>query len=527
MTTVSVSYDGAALVPAPMVSIGKEFVQSGNGDVIGSNFTITLSGVIVKPLGSGSDPVSSLAEILAAQQTVRDTFKVVPGAVPTTGAGGELSISHGGGTPTKFLCHVASLDFEGNSPTETSWNQLCFYSVTLTASPQAGDEDVFDYNISDASETWDIEEAEDFREVKISGTTVTINKAYRVSHNISATGKPKYLNSQTLTSADGDGNDGRAWHQARGYVLNKLKLEDVPIASLGLTDVVDAEDVLDTPVAYTSRNHIRTQSVDEKGGTFSVTETLLLVETTENTDVAEETDITVSTSSDSGLTRVTLNGTIRGLDTKGPLEPTIDAYDKASDFWDTIKTNAILKTRAQDLSGITGLVLVEEPLSRTVSRNHVAGTITYSLEFDNRPDLCITGALSESVIISDSHPGYNFGAIPAIGRGIKGPVLQWLGAGTESKRTLTLELVVPVPTGVTCDKAGMLDTKPSVDATYSAAITSIIAAADPTGETSVLANKVFYSSPRESWDFKTGRYTLEIEWTYEYSPLAIFSPQIS
>ena len=125
--------------------------------------------------------------------------------------------------------------------------------------------------------------------------------------------------------------------------------------------------------------------------------------------------------------------------------------------------------------------------------------------------------------MQETHPGYLFGATSAIGRSITGPVLQWLGCGTETKRSLTIEVVWPQETSGLLDPVG---SHPNSTSARKAAIKSVISGAAPTG-TDVAANKVFYSAPRESWDPKSGRYTLEIEWTYEYSGLAIFSPQLT
>ena len=115
--------------------------------------------------------------------------------------------------------------------------------------------------------------------------------------------------------------------------------------------------------------------------------------------------------------------------------------------------------------------------------------------------------------MNDSHPGYLFGSTPAIGRGIKGPILQWLGAGTESTRSLTLEVVWPPIHGY-CNPVTSL---PSKHTTYGQEIKQVIANAAPGGTS-------FCNAPTETWDPANGRYTLEISWTYEYSGLDMFAP---
>ena len=510
---VSVQFGGSSLVPAPMVSVNKEYTEGGDGSLLGSSFTITLNGVIVKPLDGTESDSSNLGDILAAQKSIRNTFSQTMGTSTTTGGGKTLSISHSGDTTQYVGCHVQSVDFDGGGPREVSLNQLGFYTVVLNCTDYTADNDTFTYNIQDASESWDMEYAEDIKDavVNATGSSVTVKTAYRVSHTVSATGKPKYASASTLDT------NGLAWQQAREYVLNILVLQGVNNSSLA--DGALTTTTLDIPSGLNNRNHVRSQSVDEKAGTFSVTETFLLYDSGTPANATEEIDVSASTRpSENGRTNVTISGTITGL--RSGLTNTDDSYGNALSHFATIDSadSANFKSRADNLSG-TSATLNPIPLSKSISKNAVAGTVTYSLEFDDRPVNCFTDALSDSVVISDTHPGYLFGSTPAIGRGIKGPVLQWLGCGTESKRSLTIEVVWPQETSY-CNPAGSL---PSLNASRASEIQTVISNSQP----SAASGKIFHGPPRESWDPKNGRYTLEIEWTYEYSSLAIFTPQLT
>ena len=502
---VTVSFGGVALVPAPKVSIGKEYTESGDGGVLCSTFNITLNGAISAPV-SGST-TSGLGTILSTQKSIRSAFAQELSTADTTGAGKTLSVSG----KEYDGCHVKSLDFDGGGPTEVSLAQLGFYTVVLSCTDYGADNDTFDYNITDASENWEVEYAEDIKNAIMSATALSAVKiAYRVSHTVSATGKPKYKSNNDLA------DDGLAWQQARLYVINKLKLQTINDSTLD--DGADTTGTLDVPSGLKSRNHVRSQSVDEKGGTFSATETYILYDTSD--DATQEVEVSLSqTPAENGRTTVSVNGTITGL--RSGLTNVDDSYDKAINhfitlFSSTIETqNERLKNLASSLSG-TSATLNKIPLSKVVSKNPAAGTVTYSAEFDDRPEVTMTDALSESATVSDTHPGYQFGATPAIGRGIKGPVLQWLGGGTESKRTLVLEVVWPPETSY-CNP---VTTLPSLHGTYGGEIQAVISAAAPAGTPNL------YSPPRESWDPANGRYTLEIEWTYTYSDLDMFTPQM-
>ena len=502
--TVTVSFGGSALVPAPKVSIGKEYTEGGDGGVLCSTFNITLNGAISAPV-SGS-ATSGLGTILSTQKSIRSAFAQSLSTADATGAGKTLDVNG----KEYDGCHVKSLDFDGGGPREVSLAQLGFYTVVLSCTDYGADNDAFDYNITDASENWEVEYAEDIKNAVMSAAALSAVKvAYRVSHTVSATGKPKYDSSSGLVA------DGLAWQQARLYVLLKLKLQTVNDSSLA--DGADTTGTLDVPSGLKSRNHVRSQSVDEKGGTFSVTETFILYDTSD--EATQEIEVGLSkTPAENGRTTVNINGTITGL--RSGLTNVDNSYDRAIShfitlFSGTVETqNARLKSQAQSLSG-TSVTLNAIPLSKVISKNPAAGTVTYSAEFDDRPAITMTDALSESATVSDTHPGYQFGATPAIGRGIKGPVLQWLGGGTESKRSLVLEVVWPPETSY-CNPVTSL---PSLHATYGGEIQTIISNATPAGNP-------LYGPPRESWDPANGRYTLEMEWTYTYSDLDMFTPQM-
>ncbi len=500
--TVSVKFDNVPLVPAPKVSVNKTYIESGDGGILASEFTITLNGVISAPL-SGSD-TSNLGSILSSQNSIRNTFSQDLSDADSTGAGKILNVDgheYDG-------CHVESLSFEGGTPREVNLNQLGFYTVVLKCTDYNADNDNFTYNIISASENWEVEYAEDIKDAVTvpDGSSVNVKTAYRVSHTVSATGKPKYKTDSSLDT------DGLAWQQARLYVINTLGLQAVGDSSLG--GGADTTNTLDVPSGLNNRNHVRTQSVDEKGGTFSVTETFVLYDSTSPKNVMQDIEVTVSQNpAESQRTTVTVNGTLTGL--RSGLSNVDDSYSNALSYFNmSVNRPANLKNQAKNLSGIgTSVTLNEIPLSKVIGKNPAEGTVTYSVEFDDRPAVTLTDALSESATVNDSHPGYLFGSTPAIGRGIKGPILQWLGAGTESTRSLTLEVVWPPIHGY-CNPVTSL---PSKHTTYGQEIKQVIANAAPGGTS-------FCNAPTETWDPANGRYTLEISWTYEYSGLDMFAP---
>jgi len=94
---------------------------------------------------------------------------------------------------------------------------------------------------------------------------------------------------------------------------------------------------------------------------------------------------------------------------------------------------------------------------------------------------------------------------PVIGRA-KGPILQFLGANTSSKRSLSISAVFSVDfTSATfCSN---LNT-PAGNLTSARALAQTIRPSSST-------NTVYDTAENESWNPKTGAYTYNIEWTYE------------
>ena len=575
---------GAArkLIPAPMANISKQFTKNGAGDIIGSVYNITLTGIMLSFKGSPScDPSSlaitwnpvtddalsvaedkKLACILRKQEAIRELFAYsgdnyltdsdgVTGVGTTAGDGGLLEIqSSDGSSPLKFAAKVVDINFEGEGTNAVSWNQVCRYTITLEADSILGPdgtapviEDQFNWNVSDSTESWEIAEDEGLRGITrdgpeaidpVTGETVdysliTPTKSFTVTHTVSAVGRNKYDPANPTELA----TSGIAWQQARGHVEQILKYEECPVADLTRLQL-NAGGVLDLEPGYASRNHARTQQVDETTGSFSVTETFIL----STSNATEEVECSLTTSSQDALTRVSLNGTITGLNSNCPTASGVNAFANASGIWTGISSNTILRVMAANLGGVADEnTLNIIPVNKTVGTNPNQGIITYSVEFDDRPAGCIPGALSETINIQDTVPGYLFATIPTIGRK-RGPVLQWLGAADSPYvRSLTLEVIVNPSGYADCDvdtiKKALITDKPSNRTTpddMKSAIDKIIDAADPTDETGVENNKVFYAAPQETWDYRAGRYSLNITWTYEKSLTnypTIFSPNMN
>ena len=307
-------------------------------------------------------------------------------------------------------------------------------------------------------------------------------------------------------------------------------------------------------------NYVRTQNVDEKGGTFSIAENFIILNAgsvysspfTRGAPAIETIDISVDEGVETGQEiTVNMNGTIRGLDTGRYQTRTgdtsaagSDAFDNAVAYFNYINDNTKMRTRVQNLSGIDEDVygkLNLVPVSKNITKSPKDGSVTYSFSYNNRIDPCLSGAISETIDVNDTMPGMIVAITPTIGR-FKGPVLQYLGARTENKRSLSINAVFNVDltrtyhTVIGTDIPILDDDGEKIDITTqvfcsglrppAANLTAARALAQevrpveydtdpasPTFEEKLLT--IFDLGESQSWNPRNGSYTYNIEWVYE------------
>jgi hypothetical protein len=614
------------LTPAPFVSIDKSFDKSGDGQILGVRYTITLNGTLVPDRGSPSthteatngflidsadkvidDHVHAHAytDILKKQQLVRKLFS-------KKNEGGRLDIAAPFTGEATITCYprIVSINF----PEQAAGNiYVQPYTIVLEADQLIGagvGTDLDDMNaaghemISAASENWDFAESTDVvihhtADGKIDKTF----KTYQVTHTISATGKRKFnidtdaadgleagKHGRDYASADGEGffnklkktgtvETGAAWYQARDFCRKKLvhglhingidnvKAGDGNLTKYGvnLPPTLSEDHELHGTTATELRafNYVKTESVGELEGTFSVTETWTLAP--QGARVFETMDFSVGGNSSSGKTTVTVTGNIQGVGGGDVTDYDFDeekhdlknkgATDSINDN-DLKLTNAeyhfdklvpVLYLHASNMSGLSNLS--PSPISSTRTKNPVAGVITYSYTFENKK-YYIPNALSETVSLNDNYPGQIIALQPVIGRK-RGPVMQDIGTQGSWKRTLSITCNVDVDSEKFCKdsngnrtlhstsaactavtgnswvtnankigadysdanakKPSMVDTVVTNDTiSQRQAIRALVNAFKPTGL--AVYNDV---SPTESWDPQTGSWSYNIGWIYE------------
>lgn len=473
-----VIYDGKKIIPAPFASFRRIPQTTGDGRTVGVVYQITVQGTLVAYKGSpNSSGTFHTASGYPADETL-DVDEMHKALLRKQDALQKLFANEGrtlefqpwdSSSPLKCNPRVGPIDFQEGQWFNTLRYSVTFEADTLEINGVVDSGDANDYKVSSTSEDWAIEALnEDL------GT-------YRLSRNVSATGKRFYNSSGNLVQ--------EAWENAKDYVLNRLELGLKPAR-------MEAADVLDT--GATAYNYLRSQNIDETGGVFSVTETWVCFDPDGEPPAYEEWSVDTRTNL-SGRSNVTISGNITGLEVRdnNTRELTSTKWTNASNKWENyVKSN--LHTRAQNTSGIT---LHTSPLSTSVGKNEVSGSVTYSYEYDNRGDTYIVGAVTSSLSVSNENAADRFTTI-GIPERIVGPLLQDLQTKTEKSRSVTLEAQMPART------------QSSAPTMPSAAAATVILTWMPGNQGETVTDGPYVSSDRENFDIDEGAYSRTIVYTW-------------
>jgi hypothetical protein len=391
--------------------------------------------------------------------------------------------------------------------------------------------------IEDFQESWALEPEEGNGNTFDPYTTESITKVYRLTRNITAKGKN--IESYKCFGDALDKNYYKAYEQARRYVTNHIKNsgltlndhDDYPGTNL---NTYFASGLINlSAYVHGGYNHSRTENIDITQGTYSVQDTWIL----SSGSAYENYSLSLSSSEGEPRNKVSIDGTIKGL-TSIPASGSVfggnsntglnTAYENAINKYRTITNHgqfglsAHVYKRAQNAAG--GITLNHIPLSLSLATNEFTGEINYTIEYDDRPPRFVDGAVAENISVSDTYPGDVFAVIPVIGRPT-GPVLQYIGGRTEYQRSLTIEILVNIGSNVDPPSVQnrpdytefknrqFLLKKPSLVSPTREGIVQIINAYSPAREPGI--RKYFVSPPQETWDPREGRYTLNLNWTYE------------
>lgn len=474
-----VMYNGKRLIPAPQVTVVKTYQSNADGTKVGSEWNITINGILVGWMGSPNshgtfwtlggfppDEViadnSRLATIIRKGEALRTLFST---------DGQELEIqSEDGSQPMK--CNPKILNVTLN---EGTWYDRLGYSITLTCSVlsingQDVGEDNFEAYIENGEESWGVETNEEPQDF-------ITQRTYKLSHTVTAKGKLVYASDGSLISD--------AWVQAQNWVLPRLGYDPSRVSGSAVTDA-----------SSTPYNHIITESIDKKSGQYSVTETWMLA----NDIALENYTISISNSLETSLTKVTIDGSVTGLEVRDAENSLVTKkYDNALAKFNTVISLAYGRAMQYCTAVKPGVNLNSSAVSQQTNVSPVTGTISYNYEFDDRPSNLINGARMESIIVTDNLPTDYCVPIFVIGRA-QGPVLQNLNTSKETTRELSIELVMDGTY-----RPFSVNTNPRITSN----VQNVIDSSKPIG------NQVYVQDKKETWDIKTGRYTFNTTWIWE------------
>jgi hypothetical protein len=197
----------------------------------------------------------------------------------------------------------------------------------------------------------------------------------------------------------------------------------------------------------------------------------------------------------------------------------INSSDRTESYVDSTSPGSFAKNPLYTRENL----LNTNPTSTTEGHDPRKGTISYSVEYNNRLNL-ISGVLSENISINDTGPADVFGESFIIGRRL-GPIIQSLNAKTSSRKDVSVDVTVVPPSSI----AGLLITNTNcplyTGGRIYGQINELLTGLAPFGSrpTSIFGNiqrgsaagQVFISQDNQSWNPTDGRYSRNVSWVYQ------------
>tara|TARA_R110000751_G_scaffold46368_10_gene104417 strand:+ start:456 stop:1847 length:1392 start_codon:yes stop_codon:yes gene_type:complete len=456
-----VIYDGNLIAPSSFIAVNKTYNNQG-GRVVGSKYSITLTCRVFAGQGSplttgwwtagGTPTTETNADDDAKFKSICKKLEIINELFKVGNEGKVLEWQDGTtGVPTKCNPRIVSVDIPDSSSFHR-WVEVADYTITFEADDliRSGAGEDFEVDGDTMAYIESLSESFSLEEQKEGDVT-----SYVLTRSVQGTGRRHYISDGSVPK--------EAWERAKDACLLRL----ANISRHSDFDVIDL-------TSLTGYDDTRSETIDEANGSYSVTQVRVFA----SQDFVQT--IEVSTNNGAGSMSVTVSGSIRGLgDTAAARLAAAEAGYSESGMY------AIANT----YSGETGLH--PDPLTSTVGKSIYGGTLTFSLQFDDRATYYITGALSENITIDQVSLGTKIASIFVLGRAA-GPVLQDLGTREQTVRNLNIEATMPRVDNLLVSNA------PNVSA--------IISAAAPTGGT-------FYQQQENfSWSPSTGAFTFTTSW---------------
>jgi len=364
-----VIYDGKAIIPAPLVTINKNYIKSGDGTKLGVTYNLTLTGTLLPFRGSPSgtfvspedafwtntgeppdesfqDNDGAFSSLVKKEEAIRWLFSV----------DGRLLEIYAGSSPAIIRCNprIVSVTFE-----EGQWVDRKNYTIVLESDwifigglSTEVEDNVEVELISAGQEQWTFDE-----KAGISGTV------YEVSHTVTAQGILGYDETGIPFSGAGETAGGESWKHAKRWCDNRVLgaiNSDVMYSVLGVSGLVGG-------------SYIKSTNLTNYLGDYSITERWVLAPSTYFIEKS------FAVNSNNGILNVTYDGKITGLadgEHLGGSQAIINAKS-------AIPTNAQAKSETEAFLGalLEGFVLGSTPTQKNVATNNAAGSVNFTFNW--------------------------------------------------------------------------------------------------------------------------------------------------
>lgn len=409
-----ITFDGYPLVPAPLVQYNMQPRRDNSDRVVGFDYEFNLRGTIVNVDSSldssGAIDATRMQGVLKGQEYIKNLFDVELGLLTITAP--ETSSN-----AISAYCRPLNVSFS-----EGVWVNRSDYTVTLLSNGVNGQ---FASELESLSENWQVAETE--------------NGVFTLTHNIQAKG--------LLLSGSGSFNDPLAaakhWVRSRSYQINNAGILSETVGGSGVMALNNLIYALPASSGYWNRQAVET--VDPIEYTWSLVESFIYSSGTQGQYV-EDYSVTVDQGIDAdNKANISVNGFVIGH--AGNIRDYNTRFGNASGAYSSVVVPNIY-LRAQSFAP-TGYSVNPRPISRQVSYERVPGAVRYGysyVAFNGMP--LVSGAIEESIAISDSGPADIFASIDVPGRA-KGPIIQYMNTRSSPQRTINISASIMISGGYT------------------------------------------------------------------------------
>ena len=479
---ITFKYGDYEFSPRPLFTVNKEIIKTPSNTGLGTRYSLTLNGTLLPTGVNIDDNKGGLNTVLTGVQGLRDAFAqdfnllllecsdadpIISGYPKVI----NVDINNAGDNYVRQATYTIGLEL----PTLIGSG---YESAGLANAGGAGD--LTAAGLVSLTEDVSIE----FLDERVAGeelslfTDDSLPTVFSINKNITAQG---------ASLPSGNSTYMEPWQRAHAYVKDNLGATGGFPAYFSGAMCVDG-------LNFTST--FRTISINQTDGSCAGTQTFVAMTGTES--AIEDFEGSLDESNDTPFTNVTINGTIQGFTdidyTDCPPSGT-NKFDNAFTKWGVVED--LLSARAEKIyaeakNSTLSSLNTGKPLTRTVGYNPIAGTVTYSVSYDDRFDPHYDKAVSESISVSETKNRADlYASLTILGRGSKGPLLQKLGTTGPQTRDVSVDaIVVPTISYTTIDNGAS------------------------TGYNSLFSTPTdgILTSDVETWDSRAGHYTRNASW---------------